>query len=166
MPLQDQDSPRRAEASQPARALTRRTFLESVLGMGLLPGGAALGVVACGGAGDSNVAGAPASAAAPAADLVVVENASTLAMAVEERQVQWVIGKSPAKPMPGSCRRRRRTPPSGVLGNGLGPFFNVRRDSACTVTWTNTIGASTPAAGPPADRRSTSRSISACAAGS
>ena len=90
-----------SEGVEPAPArpdgLTRRNFLGAFggFGVGLLPGGAALTVVACGGASDTMMESSP--AAAPGADVTVLENPTTVAMAIEERQVQWVVGKSPAE---------------------------------------------------------------------
>lgn len=124
--------------------LTRRSFLEAFggFGVGVLPGGAALTVVACGGSSDTVTGAAPAGTPAPSVDVAVLENPTAMTMSIEARQVQWVIGKSPADANAWVYTASGVTPASGVLGNALGPFFNVRRDTPCTVTWTNTIGAS------------------------
>lgn len=132
---------RRADDQGPSpRGLTRRTFLGGFggFGVGLLPGGAALSVVACGGAGDTMLE----SASTPSGDVVVLENPASMTMSIEARQVQWVAGKSPADVNAWVYTANGVSPASGVLGNALGPAFNVRRDAPCTVTWTNTIGAS------------------------
>jgi len=130
-----------ATAARPA-GLTRRTFLGGLggFGAGLLPSGAAMTVVACGGASDTMMESSPGTA--PGTDVTVLENPTTLAMAIEERQVQWVVGKSPAEANAWVYTANGVTPASGVLGNALGPYVNVRRDAPCTVTWTNTIGRS------------------------
>ncbi len=137
------------QTPDPARStvthgLKRRTFLEAFggFGVGLLPGGAALSVVACGGASDTVTNPALGVAAAPSPDVTVLENPAAVSVSIEARQVQWVVGKSPADVNAWVYAANGVTPASGVLGNALGPFFNVRRDSACTVTWANTIGRS------------------------
>jgi len=129
-----------ATAARPA-GLTRRTFLGGLggFGVGLLPSGAAMTVVACGGASDTMMESAPGTAPG---DVTVLENPTTLAMAIEERQVQWIVGKSPTEANAWVYTANGVTPASGVLGNALGPYVNVRRDAPCTVTWTNTIGRS------------------------
>ena len=127
-------------ATRPA-GLTRRTFLGGFggFGVGLLPGGAALSVVACGGASDTMM---ESSSTGGKTDVAVLENPTSMAMAIEERRVQWVVGKSPAEANAWVYTASGVTPASGVLGNAIGPYFNVRRDAPCTVTWTNTIGRS------------------------
>ena len=85
---------------------------------------------------------APTGTPAPSADVTVLENPAAMTMSIEARSVQWIVGKSPADANAWVYTANGVTPASGVLGNPLGPFFNVRRDSPCTVTWTNTIGAS------------------------
>lgn len=122
--------------------LTRRTFLGGFggFGVGLLPGGAALSLVACGGAGDTTPDSTPLGNAG--VGVTVLENPTSMSMSIEARQVQWVVGKSPADINAWVYTAGGVTPADGVLGNSLGPFFNVRRDAACTVTWTNTIGSS------------------------
>jgi FtsP/CotA-like multicopper oxidase with cupredoxin domain len=124
-------------------SVSRRTFLRwsSSCAVGVGPLGASIGLAACGG-GDSS--SDPASApAAPAPGPTILENPATASISIQARQVQWVVGKSPADANAWVYVADATVPASGVLGNPLGPFFNVRRDSACTVTWTNTIGAST-----------------------
>ena len=59
--------------------------------------------------------------------------------------MQWVAGKSPAQANAWVYVADASMPATGVLGNHLGPFINVRRNSACTVTWSNMIANSTTA---------------------
>lgn len=124
----------------PRAGLTRRTFFDwcGGFGLGLLPGGTAMTLVACGGSGDS--ASTPVSVPVSAAEVTVIEGPTTLGMSIQARQVQWVVGKSPAQANAWVYAADGVTAADGVLGNVLGPFINVRRDAACTVTWRNTIG--------------------------
>ena len=140
--MSDSESERVEPAAARPDGLTRRNFLGAFggFGVGLLPGGAALTVVACGGASDTMIESSP--AAALGADVTVLENPTTVAMAIEERQVQWVVGKSPAEANAWVYTANGVTPTGGVLANALGPYVNVRRNAPCTVTWTNTIGRS------------------------
>ena len=120
--------------------IRRRTFLGwSSWAVGVVPGSAALSLVACGGS-DSSPPPPPSSLSN---DPVVIDNPVNLSISIQARQVQWVAGKSPAQANAWVFVADATTPATGVLGNHLGPFINVRRNSALTVTWTNTIGAST-----------------------
>jgi FtsP/CotA-like multicopper oxidase with cupredoxin domain len=132
------DRQARAPAPEAAAGVQRRTFLVwSGWAVGAFPGGAALSLVACGGS-DSTP-----ETAAPLSDPVVIESPANLSISIQARQVQWVVGKSPAEANAWVFVADAVSPATGVLGNYLGPFMNVRRNDALTVTWTNTIGAST-----------------------
>ena len=136
------DARANVRAAGAAKGVNRRTFLGwSSWAFGVAPSGAALSLVACGGSGDSPGAGAE--AAAPPTTPVVIDNPVNLSMSIQARQVQWVPGKSPAQANAWVFVADATMPATGVLGNQLGPFINVRRNSALTVTWSNTIGAST-----------------------
>ena len=136
------EDPSQVSDAAPARrgGLTRRTFIGG-FGVGLLPSGAALSVVACGGASDTLMDSSSADSTS-GADVIVLENPTAMAMAIEERRVEWVVGKSPVDANAWVYTANGVTPASGVVGNALAPYFNVRRDAPCTVTWTNTIGRS------------------------
>ena len=152
--------------SETPTGLRRRSFL----GWGswaavLVPGSAAWTLVACGG---SDEAAQDAGATPPPSpDPVVIENPAALSISIQARQVQWVAGKSPAQANAWVYRRRGGTPASGVLGNQLGPYLNVRRNSPCAVTWSqhhSRVDAGARATG--SIRPSTCRSTSACAGAS
>ena len=62
-------------------------------------------------------------------EVLVLENPTAMSMSIEARQVQWVVGKSPADANAWVFTASGVSPASGVLGNALGPYFNVRRDT-------------------------------------
>ena len=140
--------PTPASTSERAR-LTRRRFLDLCggVGIGLVPGVSALTLAACGGGGSpdaapaSTVSSAPASSDPPSA-LTVLENPASASITIQARQVQWMAGKTPAEANAWVYVAEGKTAATGVLGNGLGPYINVRRNSPCAVTWKNAIGAS------------------------
>jgi FtsP/CotA-like multicopper oxidase with cupredoxin domain len=138
--LSERESQGTGRTAAARTGLTRRTFLGG-FGVGFLPGGAALSVVACGGASDTMSESTP-GAGVSSSEVIVLENPTAMSMTIEARQVQWVPGKSPADVNAWVYVAAGVSPSSGVIGNALGPYFNVRRDAPCTVTWTNTIGAS------------------------
>jgi FtsP/CotA-like multicopper oxidase with cupredoxin domain len=134
------DSRTSTTVAEARSGLRRRSFLGwGTWAAGLVPGGAAWTLVACGGSDD----GPPAMGATlpPSPDPVVIENPATLSISIQARQVQWVAGKSPAQAN-AWVYVADGTPATGVLGNQLGPYLNVRRNSPCAVTWSNTIPAS------------------------
>src|SRR6185437_2828035 len=124
--------------------VSRRTFFRWSSGwaIGAGPLGASIGLAACGGGDSSPEPSSSLPPSAPAPGPTILENPATASISIQARQVQWVVGKTPANANAWVYVADGSAPASGVLGNSLGPFFNVRRDSACTVTWTNTIGAS------------------------
>jgi FtsP/CotA-like multicopper oxidase with cupredoxin domain len=136
-----EDLQARSRRAAAKKGLSRRTFLGwSTWAVGAVPGGAALSLVACGGSGDSP-ATSPA-AATPSPDPVVIESPASVSISIQARQVQWVEGKTPMQAN-AWVYVADGTPATGVLGNQLGPFLNVRRNSPCAVTWANTIPNST-----------------------
>lgn len=77
----------------------------------------------------------------PYAGLSRVDNPGTLNLSVQQRRVQWVPGRTPATEN-AWVYVPQGTADGTVLANHLGPVINVRRDSACTIVWTNTVGES------------------------
>jgi FtsP/CotA-like multicopper oxidase with cupredoxin domain len=75
-------------------------------------------------------------------DPVVLDQPATATISIQARQVEWVVGKQPAQANAWVFVPDASTPATGVLGNALGPAFDMRRGTSCTVTWRNTIGPS------------------------
>lgn len=116
-----------------AEGLTRRLFL-GWSGTALsraLPLATALGLNACGG-GDSSTR-----ADASTAELTVLNNPTAASVSIQSRQVQWVPGRSPSAD--NAWVYVADGTATGVLPNHLGPVFNVRRGTPCTITWHNTL---------------------------
>jgi FtsP/CotA-like multicopper oxidase with cupredoxin domain len=74
-------------------------------------------------------------------DLPVLDKPSSVTISIEARQVQWVPGVPPARDNAWVYVAHGATAASGVLPNHLGATFEVRRGSACSVTWSNAIPA-------------------------
>ena len=117
--------------------VTRRTFLNWCAGTSasLLPSGVLLSLSGCGGASDAE-------ASRPFADIAVLNNPASAAISIQARQVEWVAGNSPTRANAWVYVIGDSTAAGGVLANHLGPTFNVRRGTPCTVTWSNSIPAS------------------------
>ena len=81
-------------------------------------------------------------AAVTGPDPVVLDQPATATISIQARQVEWVVGKQPAQANAWVFVPDASTPATGVLGNALGPAFDMRRGTSCTVTWRNTIGPS------------------------
>ncbi len=132
----------RREAAPVGVGVTRRSVL-AWSGSWML-GGTVTALTSCGGGGGDSGAGG--GSAAPtvvtAADPVVLDAPTTLSMSIQARQVQWVVGKTPAQANAWVYVADASTPADAVLGNAFGPVFEMRRGVPCTVTWTNTIGRS------------------------
>ena len=117
--------------------ITRRTFLSWGAGTtaSLLPSGVLLSLSGCGG-------GPAAQAPRPFTDIPVLNNPTSAAISIQARQVEWVAGKGPAGANAWVYVTGDSTAAGSVLANHLGPMFNVRRGTPCTVTWSNSIPAS------------------------
>jgi len=114
--------------------LGRRSFLSWCLGAAAAGGSASslLSLSACGGSAGESMR------EAAFADLAVLAEPSSVRISIQARRVEWVPGRTAefdnawvyVPEAAGSAK---------VLPNHLGPTFNVRRNSACTVTWQNDI---------------------------
>ena len=126
--------------------MTRRSVL--ALGSGWMLGAAAGSAVtvltSCGGGGGGVAAGGggPPAPTVTGVDPVVLDGPTTASISIQARQVQWVAGKTPAQAN-AWVYVAAATPNDAILGNALGPVFEVRRGASCTVTWSNTIPRST-----------------------
>jgi len=138
---------KRPEADAPVPVgITRRSVLAwSGWMLGAGAGSAVTVLTSCGGGGGDGGAaggsGAPATAVT-GADPLVLERPTTASISMQARQVQWVLGKTPAQANAWVYVADASTPADAVLGNAFGPVFEVRRNEGCTVTWSNTIGRS------------------------
>jgi len=124
--------------------VTRRSVLAWSGGwmVGATAGSAVTVLTSCGGGGGGGAQSNPPSPTVTAADPVVLDRPTTASISIQARQVQWVVGKTPAQANAWVYVADASTPGDAVLGNALGPVFEVRRGAACTVTWSNTIGRS------------------------
>lgn len=126
--------------SDKVQEMNRRAFLgwTGRWAVAAVPGAMVLELVACGGS-DSPTETLPVTETTSTS---VLENPASVSISIQARQVQWVPGKSPVRAN-AWVYVADGMPATGVLGNHLGPFINVRRNSACMITWTNTIARST-----------------------
>ncbi|MBK6852964.1 MAG: multicopper oxidase domain-containing protein [Burkholderiales bacterium] len=128
-----QPSDTQSSASQTV-ALGRRRFLGwcASAAVPMVAGSVGVTLTACisDGSNDTNT---------PFAGLSRVDNPGTLNLSVQQRRVQWVPGRTPATDN-AWVYVPQGTASGTVLPNHLGPIINVRRDSACTIVWTNTVG--------------------------
>jgi len=118
--------------------VSRRSFIGwgTAIGGSLAWTGILASLSSCGGSDAAPESGAD---AATAERLPVISNPSRVAMSIQARQVQWVPGKSPTNANAWVYAADGVTASSGVLSNHLGPIIEVRRDSPCTITWSNQI---------------------------
>jgi FtsP/CotA-like multicopper oxidase with cupredoxin domain len=136
----------------------RRTFIKQLTrGVGVIaaPSTASYLVSACGdgggysGANGGGNASANGSTAITAQDLAekikVTPTAASATLRIQARQVQWVPSVNPIKPNAWVYVQTGVTP-AGILGTHYGPTFNVRRDTAFSMTWVNEIPVATPGA--------------------
>jgi FtsP/CotA-like multicopper oxidase with cupredoxin domain len=143
----EESKPSEVDANVPV-AMTRRSMLAwSGWMLGASAGSAVTLLTSCGGGGGGD-GGAAGGSGAPAptvtgVDPVVLERPTTASISIQERRVQWVVGKTPAEANAWVYVADASTPSDAILGNAFGPVFEVRRGEACTVTWSNTIGRST-----------------------
>ncbi|MEY2688453.1 MAG: hypothetical protein RL375_2651 [Pseudomonadota bacterium] len=129
--------PQTRKSDVDAAPMGRRRFLGwcASAALPVLAGNVGVTLTACvmDGANDANT---------PFAGLSRIDYPGSLNLSVQQRRVQWVPGRTPATDN-AWVYVPQGTAAGAVLPNHLGPIVNVRRDSACTIVWTNTVGEST-----------------------